>query len=216
MDGTVYVIGADSQTRQSIELLAAALGCTTRSDVDILNFEDAVQFDKLSCVVLISEPRELTSAMEWASHCIHEHPMTRIIVLGCDCDTPQVVHAMRLGISSVLEFPFLHADLESAIRLALEENQAILMETQNELSAEIVALLTKEEQEIARMLIKGAGTKQISVRLDLSVRTIHYRKKAMFRKLGLNGRVSPREALLGFQPSGACAAHDAIYSRVGN
>jgi len=197
MDGTVFFTGSDDHTRQSIEILASAMGYTTRSDLTSQNIDEVIRLDEPSCIVLNSGFLELKQALEWAAEIMRRHAKARIVLLCSDCETREVVNAMRLGLSSVLEYPFSYAELEQAIHLAMDENRELVQRFRNQLAPDVAALLNKQEQEIAQMLLEGAGTKQISVKLDLSIRTIHYRKKAMFRKLGACGRSAALEALLG-------------------
>jgi len=197
MDGTVFFTGSDDHTRQSIEILASAMGYNTRSDLSPQNIDEIIRFDEPACIVLNAGFLELKQALEWAAEIIRQHAKARIVLLCSDCETREVVSAMRLGLSSVLEYPFSYAELEQAIQLAMEENRELLSRSKNQLAPDVAALLNKQEQEIAQMLLEGAGTKQISVKLDLSIRTIHYRKKAMFRKLGACGRSAALETLLG-------------------
>jgi len=197
MDGTVFFTGSDDHTRQSIEILASAMGYTTRSDLTPQNIDEVLRHDESACIVLNSGFLELKQALAWAEEIIRRQSDARIILLCSDCETREVVNAMRLGLSSVLEYPFSYAELEQAIHLAMEENRQRLQRLKNQLAPDVAALLNKQEQEIAQMLLEGAGTKQISVKLDLSIRTIHYRKKAMFRKLGACGRSAALETLLG-------------------
>ncbi len=197
MDGTVIFTGVDDHTRQSIEVLVAAMGFTTRSDVDVLNPEELKPIDQPFCIVLNSGFLDLEKALAQAKTILRAWPPARLILLCSDCATREVVNAMRVGLSSVLEYPFSYEELEQALQLAIQESLASRQETKSRIALEVAELLTKQEQEIAQMLLDGAGTKQISVKLDLNIRTIHYRKKALFRKLGSNGRSSAIELLSG-------------------
>jgi DNA-binding NarL/FixJ family response regulator len=52
----------------------------------------------------------------------------------------------------------------------------------------VMAQLNSDEASILSLLIQGRTTKEIGSELDLSVRTIHYRKTSMFKKLGVRDR----------------------------
>ena len=196
MTATVYFLGTNDTTRQSAELLAGAMGHLVCNCVDESNFRAHFQADESACVVYNAAGRSLASCLEWSGEIIEEQPAVRIILLTHECETSDVVRAMRFGISSVLKFPFSFSDLEQAIESALQENERLINESRNRVAPEVAALLSRQEREIAQMLLDGAGTKQISVKLDLSIRTIHYRKKAILSKLGADARGDSLRALL--------------------
>lgn len=196
MAETIYFLGTVDTTRQSVELLASAMGYDICIDATESNLGERYQRDQAGCVVYNAVGKNLSDCLRWAGDLVEQIPVLRIIVICGRCETSQVVQAMRLGLSSILEFPFSFQEMEQSITNAILDNRRLLSETRNRLAPDIAGLLTRQEQEIAQMLLDGAGTKQISVKLDLSIRTIHYRKKEMFRKLGASGRGEALQALL--------------------
>lgn len=196
MNNVVYFLGTNDTTRQSAELLAGAMGYTICAEIAESDFLSRYRVEEPCCVVFNSVGRDFVSTLNWCREVVDANASIRIIMICSECGTSDVVNAMRKGVSSVLELPFSYKEMEQAIDNALQESDRALNESRNRLAPNIAAVLTRQEQEIAQMLLDGAGTKQISVKLDLSIRTIHYRKKAMFSKLGSNADGHTLRALL--------------------
>ena len=52
----------------------------------------------------------------------------------------------------------------------------------------ILSKLATDAREIFRFLVQGKTAKELAAALDVSVRTFHYRKKAIFNSLGVTNR----------------------------
>jgi two-component system, LuxR family, response regulator FixJ len=97
----------------------------------------------------------------------------RAIKSGADdvCDLQTQVHDLRKMIHKAIatELPR-HSDLRGAIPVAILEK------------------LDAEEARIVHLILLGLTAKEIGSALDVSIRTYHYRKKAIFQKLGTLNR----------------------------
>lgn len=148
------------------------------------------QFDgQVPGCVLVGSPGDAAEeTVVWMASFLQEHPTARPILITVGCKVAFAVHAMRQGFSYVLEYPFTYEQFSEAVHLAIEESEAKIHAETNRLPATVTRLLTAQEEDIVSLMLNGAATKEIAVRLNLSVRTIHYRKNAIFKKVGANSR----------------------------
>ncbi len=115
------------------------------------------------------------------------------------CKVPDVVRAIQLGFIDVLCLPVdaecLHNSLSRAVQSGLRDHRAYRVDIPHDL----LSVLNSEEAHIFRCLVQGVRNKQIGKELGLSVRTIHYRKKAIFEKLRVEDRSEAIEMLREFR-----------------
>ncbi len=106
-----------------------------------------------------------------------------------------VVQAIHAGFVDFLDSSSLADHLVPALQLALERDQIKRAITQAILPQPLAKRLSSEETQIFNLLIHGRTTKQVGSELGLSVRTVHYRKKAIFERLGVRNRTEAFELI---------------------
>ncbi|XZE52638.1 response regulator transcription factor [Planctomycetaceae bacterium SH139] len=131
-----------------------------------------------------------------------DYPNLVVMMLSAESNTAKVVEAMRLGARNVLEMPFSFTDLQAALEDAVSQLGQLRENHSCALPAEVASLLTDEETKILVGLSEGLTIKQVAARLDISLRTVHYRKKTIFEKLGVINRT---EAMLKLRGIGSRA-----------
>lgn len=104
-----------------------------------------------------------------------------VIMTSDGVGTSRVVDAIKAGADDVIEKPFSCEDLLAMIRRVLSSPIQCSVSRQ-ELPIMIASQLTVEEQGILSLLEKGATIKQIAAKLDISIRTVHYRKASILYK----------------------------------
>ncbi len=131
----------------------------------------------------------LSTLHDWANYgCFGS-----IILIGSEWKTNEVVAAIKLGFSDVLELPESPAESAKAILRAIQENANNQHDTTRAtIPDELMDRLSAEQAKILELILMGKTTKQIGSILDLSVRTIHYRKKDLFLRIGVRDK---REAI---------------------
>ena len=102
--------------------------------------------------------------------------------------TDQIVEAMKLGAMDVLEKPFLPAKLDQALSHAIGTMRKPVTASCVEGFSPPKTNLTGEEDAILVLLSQGCTVKEIAAKLDISVRTVHYRKNSIFEKIGVRNR----------------------------
>jgi len=106
---------------------------------------------------------------------------TVVVITSDGVDTKEIVNAIKCGAENVLEKPFtIDQILDLITQIESQPKPAAIGE--NDLPATIASQLTAEEQRILVMIEQGVTVKQIAMRLDASIRTIHYRKAAILSK----------------------------------
>jgi FixJ family two-component response regulator len=104
-----------------------------------------------------------------------------IIMTSDGVDTSQIVDAIKSGAEDVIEKPFSCEDILTIIRRVLSTPMQCVVSHQ-ELPLKIASQLTSEEQQILALMEQGVTIKQIAARLDISIRTVHYRKASILEK----------------------------------
>lgn len=104
-----------------------------------------------------------------------------IIMTSDGVDTRRIVDAIKSGAEDVIEKPFSCEDMLTVIRRVLSTPMQCAVSHQ-ELPLKIASQLTTEEQQILSLMEQGVTIKQIAARLDISIRTVHYRKASILEK----------------------------------
>lgn len=105
-----------------------------------------------------------------------------IVIMTSDgVGTSRIVDAIKAGAEDVVEKPFSCEDLLAVIRRVLSSPMRCAISRQ-ELPSKIASQLTMEEQRILSLMEQGATIKQIAAKLDISIRTVHYRKASILDK----------------------------------
>jgi len=112
----------------------------------------------------------------------------QVIAFSDQWQVATAVKAIKLGAMDVCEFPTSGSELTNAIKQALTCDPKRPLELQNAIPGAILERLTVEETRLLRLIVRGLRAKEISVSLDISVRTFHYRKQALVDKLGVQSR----------------------------
>lgn len=108
--------------------------------------------------------------------------LTSSIILTCDdLATSQIVELIKAGVEDILEKPFTSAQLFGVAQHLLK-SPAPTFQTRLPQPGEVDGQLTNEEQQILSLMEQGATIKEIASKLDISVRTVHYRKASILEK----------------------------------
>jgi FixJ family two-component response regulator len=183
----VYIIESDPMVRHCIELSVAALGFEFQSVSSLDQLAGVFNGSRPHCVV-VNTHGDGKEEIEWMTAFIEDHRTARPVLITVGCKVATAVNAMKHGFSSVLEYPYTQEHFLSSINDAVLESEERIAAETHRLPVTVARLLTPQEEDIVSLLLNGAATKEIAVRLNLSVRTIHYRKNAIFKKVGANSR----------------------------
>lgn len=110
-----------------------------------------------------------------------------VIAFSDQWQVATAVQAIKMGAVEICEFPSSHNQLRNAIYQAIHGNQD-LRGNDEIIPKCILEKLSVDEAIVLRFMALGQTAKQVGATLDISVRTFHYRKKSVLRKLGVNNR----------------------------
>ncbi len=116
------------------------------------------------------------------------HRFASIIAFGSSWTVYSAVQAIKLGATDVCDLNQASSSLKTIIRKTIQRVGADDRRFHEMLPDSIVKKLSSDEARILQLFVQGRTTKEVGASLDVSIRTIHYRKKALLRKLGVANR----------------------------
>lgn len=186
MDVVINVIDEDPCVANVLAILLESHGylIRTHSSVDAL-LEDLTQQPRSISLVSFGLPRRGASRF---LESIRNHKLpTLAVMMSGGVDTSHIVEAMKVGAEDVIEKPLSINELLAVIeRSVLKVNSQ--QPTAPSRAVEWFESLTEEEQAIFELMEQGVTIKQIAARLDVSIRTVHYRKKSILKKTDSTNR----------------------------
>ncbi|HJN12604.1 MAG TPA: response regulator [Pirellulaceae bacterium] len=181
---TVFVVDDDTASRESVSSLVSSMGILARTFASAEDFLEVVSPQDYGCVV--TDLRlEGMSGVDLKTQLNERGIALPTIVLTGYADVKIAVHAMQQGVVTLLEKPAGGIELSDVIRLALEqdEKRRAANEAQRDLRRRIQSL-TEKERLVMDLIVAGLPNKTVARRLDVSLRTVESRRKAVFDKLG--------------------------------
>lgn len=183
----VAIVESDKSFREAMAALIEAMGHETQGFAELAECVAAWDSNDFACVVVNSK-RDGNAELDLLLPTIQRNQANRVILLTDCSSTSTVVRAIRGGLSNLLEHPFHFSKLREAVAEAIEEHASLLQAEGKQIAPEISQLLTPQEEDIAKLMLEGAAIKEIAARLDVSIRTIHYRKNEIYRKINVDSR----------------------------
>lgn len=180
----IYIIDDDSSVREALEDLLASVSLRSRSFGSVQEFLDAELVDAPSCLVLdVRMPGQ--SGMDFLRRMPGLGLHLPTVVITGHGDIPMGVTAMKDGAIEFLTKPFRDQDLLDAIHLGIVRDQARRAKDAaiSELR-ERWATLTRGEQEVMQLVVRGLLNKQIAGALEVSEITVKVRRSHLMRKMG--------------------------------
>lgn len=181
----VLVLGS---TNQDLERLQSVVGYPSVhwemiADRDLSCF--VVNASRFDCILVLVENE---TGMAMIDLIRNHNSSVAIVAIGHNWQVPAVVQAMKLGATEVCEFPENAPELQSAFKRCLSPDRRSQSRYSDVIPKALLARLTSEEARILHLLVEGRTTKEVGATLDVSIRTVHYRKKELLRKLGVQNR----------------------------
>ena len=178
----VFVVDDDLSVRESLGLLVESAGWQAETFGSGSEFLSRARVVAPSCLVLDVVLPELNGC-DLQALLADRADMPIIFISGHD-DVPTIVRAMRAGAVEFLTKPLRDDVLLSAIQSALESSSAAMTQ-----AAEIRQLrdryssLSRREQEVMRLIVRGLLNKQVGGELDISEITVKAHRGKMMRKM---------------------------------
>lgn len=192
----VNIVDDDAIMRNAAADYLEASGFTLRKFGAAAEFINSVPVSELS-VTLIPFSLAGGQGLEFLDRLNQLRYETAVVMIS-DCEeTLQIVQAMKIGATDILEKPFHCQELEQMVCSAFKTSAKVSGLTRVELggSDAVIDSLSQEEDTILTLLCQGWTVKQVAAKLDVSVRTVHYRKNSIFGKLGVKNRTEAMSRL---------------------
>ena len=183
MRPAIYLVDAPCHVAEVIEIAARQLECIVLPHESMESFSSHYDESAAGCVVLCVNSNENLVIAQLEKFQM-KYPKAQLVLCVSNWSVSNIVLAVKRFASDVLG-PEMDLTLaNAALNLALNRDRFHRSRSQFDLPSSIVDQLSPEEAMIFGLMLQGRTTKQVGAELDLSVRTIHYRKKSIFQKMG--------------------------------
>jgi two-component system, LuxR family, response regulator FixJ len=179
----VYLVDDDDAIRDSLGLLLRSVGLECAVYASALEFLEAYDSDRHSCLVADIRMPGL-SGLELQQRLNEQHSDIPIIFITGHGDVPMAVNAMKSGAADFIQKPFRDQDLIDRIHKALAQDEEHRVWRSEEKSIrERIASLTPREVEVMQRVVRGQANKVIAMDLGVSQRTVELHRARVMRKL---------------------------------
>ena len=182
---TVIIVDDDRFVRDSLAQLVASMDLAAECFESAEQFLDGADLSRPGCIVLdICLPGLSGLSLHKVLSESGFHPP--VIIVSGHADIPTAVRAMKLGVFDFLEKPYFPKQLVEIIRAAITLDAKQREEASElECSKERLAKLTPEERAVLDGIGAGKTNRLIADELDISLRTIQFRRSSICSKLQL-------------------------------
>jgi FixJ family two-component response regulator len=182
---TVFVVDDDRAVLKSVTRLLRLSGLTVVGFSSPGAFLEAMPAGP-GCVLLDQSMPEL-SGLEIQEKLAALDKSLQVVFVTGHGDVPTSVRAMKAGAFDFLEKPVDEAQLEQAVRRAIECSEALLSgERERRAFLVRMARLTPRERQVCEQVVRGQLNKQIAYDLGLSEKTIKVHRARFMKKLAVD------------------------------
>ena len=196
----VFVVDDDSTVREAIRDVLECDGRSVQAYSTCEAFIEAYRSGGEACLLIDAYLPGMKGLelLRWLGHSGHRLPA--IMITG-NSDVPMAVQAMKAGAWDFIEKPIGHRELLISVQSALERsrNSSDLLASQ-ENAASAIAGLTPRQRQIMELVLAGHPSKNISVDLGISQRTVENHRASIMEKTG--SKSLPALARLAFAAAG--------------
>ena len=180
---TVFVVDDDISVREALEALLKEAGWRVEVFSSAQEFLGRRGGSGPSCLILdVSLPD--VSGLELQKRITGDRSGMPIIFITGHGDIPMTVQAMKAGAVEFLTKPFSPEVLLEAVRNAMERSRSALEEQASlQLLKDRHGSLTRREQEVMALVVRGRLNKQVGGELGISEITVKAHRGRVMRKM---------------------------------
>ena len=184
----VRIVDDDNDVRESLKKLVEAMGYAVACYESAEEFLAGNDGTVPGCIVLDVKMPGM-SGIELQQYLTAKDENVPVILISAHGDIPMCVEAMKMGAVDFLEKPFRTRALEECICKALDLDEKRRRESQARADIERkLRSLTSQERAVLDGIAGGKQTKQIAAELDVSLRTVQFRRASLMEKLEVDSR----------------------------
>ena len=177
------------------DLLALGLRSLLADDPNVSIVVEDIVYDRIAVVLQAHAPDVLIldagalADLATVRTLSHEHPHTRLVLLGQDLSTAECAQLLAFGASACLAKDTQARDVRTAIHLAARGLQVMPRGAHHAGDARLGhSLLTQREGDVLHLLRQGHSNPRIALELDIGVETVRTHARGVYRKLGVSSR----------------------------
>lgn len=183
---TVFIIDDDDAVRESLYLQLSTAGFTVKAFPSAKDFLDILQPNITGCLILDVRMPSMNGP-ELQAELVRQNINLPIIFLTGYGDIPLTVKTIQAGAFDFLTKPVNDRKLRDCINAALVLNAKTLEgDVVNGSLLERLSTLTKRENEVLELALKGYPNKEIGRQLGISFRTVERHRSRALMKAGVN------------------------------
>ncbi len=182
----VYVIDDDAELRESLCALMCSFGAAVTAFASAEEFLGGLS--PMARGVVVTDLRMPgMSGIELQQELARRNSHLPIIILTAYARTSVTVQAIQGGAVTMLDKPYHDDELWQAIRIAQQREQTAWLARQRRQEIEgRISSLSAEERQVAELVVQGMPNKNIASTLDIGIRTVEKRRRAILAKLKID------------------------------
>jgi two-component system response regulator DctR len=202
---SVFVVDDDEASRESIAAVAETLQLPVLSFASGEAFLAKYEGEQGGCVVLDVRLPGM-NGLEVVDALLARRSLLAVVMVTAYGEVPLAVAAVKKGVFAFLQKPCRGHDLWSTLKDALAYNEQTQSEaTQaNDVLARLDSL-TDDERHVLDMMLENIPSKTMAKRLGVSVRTVQFRRSAVYDRLQVDSVASLAMTLAGVCKPGSLA-----------
>lgn len=185
---TVFVVDDDPAVLHSLQTLLDSQGLRSECFSSAEEFLESVDAQSPGCLVADLRMPGVTG-LQLLQHLAEKRQGRPTVVISGFAEVSSVVQSMKLGAIDVLEKPFHPGRFLTAVRNALQaDDQQRARSVQQQQALERIEALSADERSVLAGIARGLTNREIADELDVSLRTVQFRRSSLMTTLGLKSK----------------------------
>lgn len=195
---TIFIVDDDAGMLDALSQTVAMMGERAECYTSPREFLAKADMTRGSCLVSDLKLPEMSGIQLFEEVRRLHRSLPLILVTGFG-DIPTAVKAMKLGAITCLEKPFRPEEFISAIESAVATDVGPSQGTPDrKVLKALLRELNTSEYEVFRRIARGMSNREIAAELDVSIRTVQFRRSEIKQKLAIRTRADLLEVLNAF------------------